>query len=405
MVVALLLGVLGAQPAAAACGGVKQAKPTRDRVPGPYRAPLAIGDSVMLGAVPQMAGAGFEVNVRGCRQMSEGVDLIAARRRSGTLPRAVLVLLGANWNVYTHEIRRALRLLGPTRVLVLLTPRESGGGSGSDAATIRRAGRRWPERVEVLDWVAHAAGRSHWFGGDGLHLAPSGAAALARFSSRALPLAAPPTRDEWSEGTAVARAAGPCDEAKRAGPTRDRVPGPFRAPLAIGDSVMLGAADQMRAAGFEVDVRVCRFMDEGLEVMRARRRAGTLPRAVLLLLGASGDIRPRHVRRALRIAGPERVLVMLTPDSGGGAASDANVIRRAGRRYRGRLVVLDWIAYSAGHPGWFAGDSLHVTPSGAAALARLSSRALPFARPTRGRWTKRPGPALREFGRASARAR
>ena len=180
-----------------------------------------------------------------------------------------------------------------------------------------------------------------------------------------------------------------CGAVKHANPTRDRLPGKVRPPLAIGDSVMAGAVDEMAAAGFEVNVRVCRFLDEGLDVIRARRRAGTLPRAVLVLLGASGDVRPRDIRLALRMLGPERVLVMLTPDSGGGAASDANRIRRAGRRYRDRMVVLDWVAYSAGHPGWFSGDSLHVTPPGAAALARLCSRAVRFAVPTREKWTKR----------------
>ena len=201
MVGALLFGLLFARPAAAACGGVKQAQASRDRVPGPYRAPLAIGDSVMLGAVEEMAWAGFEVNVRGCRQWTEGIDVMIARRRAGTLPRAVLVLLGANWNVYSHDIRRTLRVLGPQRVLVALTPRETGGSGGSDAAVIRRAGRRWPDRVHVLDWVAHSAGQSGWFGGDGLHLTPSGAQALASFSMRALEFARPPTRDRWSAPT------------------------------------------------------------------------------------------------------------------------------------------------------------------------------------------------------------
>jgi hypothetical protein len=199
---ALLCGLLLARPAAAACGGVKQAAPSRDRVPGPYRAPLAIGDSVMLGAVEEMAWAGFEVNVRGCRQWNEGTDVMVARRRAHTLPRAVLVLLGANWNVYPHDVRRTLRVLGPRRVLVALTPRETGGAGGSDAAVIRRAGRRWPDRVEVLDWVAHSAGQSHWFGGDGLHMTPAGAQALAQFSMRALRFARPPTRDSWSDPAA-----------------------------------------------------------------------------------------------------------------------------------------------------------------------------------------------------------
>ena len=108
-------------------------------------------------------------------------------------------------------------------------------------------------------------------------------------------------------------AAAQCGAVKHANPTRDHLPGKARPPLAIGDSVMAGAVDEMAAAGFEVNVRVCRLMDEGLDVIRARRRAGTLPHAVLVLLGAGGDVRPRDIRRALRMLGPERVLVMLTP--------------------------------------------------------------------------------------------
>jgi hypothetical protein len=217
--ICLLLVALavGAEPATAACGGVKHAKATRDRLPGKVRPPLAIGDSVMLGAVDEMAAAGFEVNVRGCRQMSGGLELIAARRRAGTLPRAVLVLLGANWTIQLSEIRRGMQLLGPERVLVMLTPRESGGGSGSDAQVVRRAGRRWPERVVALDWVRYSAGHPEWFGGDGLHLGPGGAAGLARFSSRVLPLALPPTDVEWAKKERVleVRGFGPASARRR----------------------------------------------------------------------------------------------------------------------------------------------------------------------------------------------
>ena len=193
---------VAAEPATAACGGVKHAKPTSDRVPGDAPAPLAIGDSVMLGAIEELADAGFEVNVRGCRQMSHGVRLIDRRRRAGTLPSAVLVLLGANWMIYPHEIDRALELLGPERMLVLLTPRESGGGSGPDARLVRAAGRRHPDRVVVLDWVAYGSGHADWFGEDGLHLTPGGASALARLASRALPLALGPTEAEWTRAEA-----------------------------------------------------------------------------------------------------------------------------------------------------------------------------------------------------------
>jgi hypothetical protein len=173
--------LLGAVPAQAACGGVEHFSPTKLRRPG--RAPLAIGDSVMLGAAHQLAAAGFEVDVHGCRQMGEGLGVIAARARNGTLPNVVVVALGTNWTISTSEIRSGLRLVGPARVLGMVTPPEEGGGASSDQAVIRAAGRRWPDRVKVLDWVVYSSG--HDWTWDGMHLKPEGAAAFTRLLSRA----------------------------------------------------------------------------------------------------------------------------------------------------------------------------------------------------------------------------
>jgi hypothetical protein len=160
---------------------VQQFEPTKLRRPG--APPLAVGDSVMLGAAAQLRRRGFEVNVRGCRQMSEGLGLLAVRRRAGTLPDVVVVALGTNWTVTTAQIRAALRILGPNRVLGLVTPPEVGGAASSDQATMRAAGRRWRLRVKVLDWVAHSAGRGWTW--DGMHLRPEGAVAYARLLSQA----------------------------------------------------------------------------------------------------------------------------------------------------------------------------------------------------------------------------
>ncbi|MEA2190110.1 MAG: hypothetical protein QOI73_231, partial [Solirubrobacteraceae bacterium] len=62
-----------------------------------------------------------------------------------------------------------------------------------------------------------------------------------------------------------------------------------------------------------------------------------------------------------------------------GRQSGARRVRDAGRRHRGQIVVLDWLRFSAGRHGWFAGDGIHLGPAGAAGLARLLRRALPFA--------------------------
>ena len=188
----LALGVTLALDGAVAhaCGGVRHASAVKRGAQG--RAPLVIGDSVLLGAVPQVAAAGFEVNTRGCRQMSEGLGIIAARKRAKTLPHFVVIALGANGSISASQIREAMRLVGRDRVLGLVTPRELGGGQGSDARNVRAAGRRFPGRVVVLDWVRFSAGRGGWFAGDGLHLGRSGARGLARLLRRGLPLAIEP---------------------------------------------------------------------------------------------------------------------------------------------------------------------------------------------------------------------
>jgi hypothetical protein len=139
----------------------------------------------MLGAVEPLRRSGFELDVRGCRQFSEGVAVLRSRARTGSLPRIVVVALGTNWTVTTDQVRAALRIVGPSRVLGLVTPRETGGLASSDQTVIRAAGRRWPRRVKVLDWVSYSAGHSDWFWDDGLHLRPRGARALARLMSQA----------------------------------------------------------------------------------------------------------------------------------------------------------------------------------------------------------------------------
>ena len=194
---ALLAGALALPAAAhAACGGVKRAYPDHAGTDDPP--PLAVGDSVMLGAMDELVAAGFEVDTRGCRQMTEGLELLRARARAGRLAATVVVALGTNWIVTTGEIRHALRILGRERVLGLVTPREADGAVTSDQANMRAAGRRWPRRVKVLDWVRYSSGHPSWLGGDGLHLTPDGARGFARLLGRAFDWPLPSLTSTWT---------------------------------------------------------------------------------------------------------------------------------------------------------------------------------------------------------------
>ena len=145
------------------------------------RAPLIIGDSVLLGAMKETAAAGFDLNTRGCRQWGEGMGVLRSYKRAGRLPHLVVMELGTDWTVSVREIRAAMALLGPDRVLGLMTPREVGGYGGSDAAHMREVAKRFPDRTVLLDWVAYTRGRGSWFQPDGIHLTLAGAAGFGEF--------------------------------------------------------------------------------------------------------------------------------------------------------------------------------------------------------------------------------
>lgn len=183
--VATLLAVT-ALPAAAqgGCGGVHTVVPKTG-----HGAPLAIGDSTMLLALPDLQRRGFAANAHGCRQWPEALTLLRSLRRDGRLPQLVVVALGADGIVQMSYIKSALGILGRQRRLVLVTPIELGGGSGSDAEVVRRSAGVYPGRINVLDWVRYARGKGSWFQPDGVHLTFPGAAEFARFLVRARSLA------------------------------------------------------------------------------------------------------------------------------------------------------------------------------------------------------------------------
>ena len=162
---------------------MKAAQSKRNLVKGPE--PMAIGDSVMLLAVNRLARAGFNVNAQGCRRWSQGHAILRRKKRQGRLPRLVVMALGTNWNLTRREIGRTRRMLGPRRVMALVTPREPGGYT-TDARRMRAAARAHPRNIKLLDWVRRSRGHGGWFGGDGIHLTWTGVKNYVRLFKRVL---------------------------------------------------------------------------------------------------------------------------------------------------------------------------------------------------------------------------
>jgi hypothetical protein len=189
LTVALCSSAAAATPAGA-CGAAKRARALTSSHRG-GRPPLVIGDSTMIFAAPVLGRLGLQADARGCRQFAEGIAMLAARRHARALPAVAVLALGANGAISPRQIAAALRIMGPHRILGLVTPRKS----STSALQIRRAARRHPDRVLLIDWVVFSAGHGGWFAGDGLHVNGAGAAAYARLIRRVVgPFAFPPSR-------------------------------------------------------------------------------------------------------------------------------------------------------------------------------------------------------------------
>jgi lysophospholipase L1-like esterase len=185
--VALVAAALSPSRASAACGGTLTSQARTH--PKGQLPPLALGDSTMILSLPGLASAGYDANAHGCRQFFQALALMSALRSAGRLPHMVTLALGANGTVSAAQIEQALRIMCCNRLLVLVTPRELGGGSGSDAAIERVEAKRHPGRILLLDWVAYSQGHSSWFAPDGLHLGPAGVAGFTSLLARAMPYA------------------------------------------------------------------------------------------------------------------------------------------------------------------------------------------------------------------------
>lgn len=180
-----------ARPAgASACSESRHAH-AHDRAGHVGHAALLIGDSTSIIATPILGRLGVEADARGCRQFGQGIQMLLARRHAHTLPHVAALALGANGAVSSGQISAALRIMGPGRVLALVTARRS----GVTDASMHRSAHRHPGRLLLIDWAGFSAGRGGWFAGDGLHVGQEGASAFAHLIRRRIgPFAFPPVK-------------------------------------------------------------------------------------------------------------------------------------------------------------------------------------------------------------------
>lgn len=189
VVAAAAVVVLAAGPAQAqvATDPAPAPSPVQAPPPPPFRGQgYALGDSVMLGAVPCLEPRRWTVDARGSRQAPAAIDVL--RQKRSVLPRVVVLHVGTNGGITREHVDTAMRVLGRDRIVVWVTIAlpETSRYSFEDASNrvLRAAPKRWTN-ARVADWnKASAPYQRQWMWGDGIHLTPAGCRAYARLVDR-----------------------------------------------------------------------------------------------------------------------------------------------------------------------------------------------------------------------------
>jgi peptidoglycan/LPS O-acetylase OafA/YrhL len=147
----------------------------------------AFGDSVMLGAAPQLRATIAHVSVSAVegRQARDVFADIAQHQVAGTLGACVVIHTGDNGIIAPADLSRALASLHDRSRVVVLTDRVARDWQGPNNDTLHAVVPRFPNAV-LVDWYGIANPHRDWFYRDGLHLRPPGQRAYAEAVAAAL---------------------------------------------------------------------------------------------------------------------------------------------------------------------------------------------------------------------------
>jgi len=147
--------------------------------------------------------------------------------------------------------------------------------------------------------------------------------------------------------------------------------------LAIGDSVMLGAANVLTERGITVDALKSRPFRQALEIANYVKSINRLGDFVIIHLGTNNYVDEKTLDEIMvPLTDVDRV-VMLTTHVPKKPWQDPNneLIRAMPNRY-GNVTVLDWYTIAQQHPEYLYSDKIHLNPEGQAVYADLIMQAI-----------------------------
>ncbi len=147
--------------------------------------------------------------------------------------------------------------------------------------------------------------------------------------------------------------------------------------LAIGDSVMLGAAGRLAELGFEVRAEESRQFSDGAEFVAQLAAEDRLGQIVVVHLGTNGPIGEDAMQAMLDTLAEVPQVLLVTNDVERDFTTANNAMIYDAVNSRENVFLLDWQGNAPACPGdCFASDEIHLRPDGQAYYAALVAGAL-----------------------------
>jgi hypothetical protein len=157
--------------------------------PADERSVLVMGDSILLGAVPQvrsvLSASGWDPTVATFPGLpvSVGTLLLTEQKAAGELGPVVVIHLGNNLPTsvagFVHDVDTMMQVLRDVPFVVWMTIQTFEPSRVLVNAELAAATQRYPN-LQLLDWNAAVAANPHWTGGANPHLSGAGRIGMAQ---------------------------------------------------------------------------------------------------------------------------------------------------------------------------------------------------------------------------------
>lgn len=147
--------------------------------------------------------------------------------------------------------------------------------------------------------------------------------------------------------------------------------------LAIGDSVMLGAADILTKRGITVDALKSRAFIQALEIANFLKSVNRLGEAVIIHLGTNNYVSQETLDAIMVPLSDVPIVLFLTTHVPEKEWQDPNnVLINALVNEYGNVKVLDWYSIAEAHPEYLYRDEIHLNEVGQEVYADLIMQAI-----------------------------